>query len=194
MSIRISLRLNSFLEERHRMKNRILDEISGEDALEILKILANGNNDVALAIEREAKKILKRIDIEEISEEVYSVLDGIEVEELWDRSGPRSYGYSAPEDMSIEMMEEKLSPYNEQIEKYFKLEMMKEADLYCKGVLKGLYRYAKESMSEFKEYVIDMTRMCFGSLLSEYNEKINNEKAIEEMKFFLKKECSEWEK
>ena len=88
------------------MKNKILDSISAEDALIILNRLAKRDNNVAQLIEEEAKCLLKGIDLEEICEDVYWALDNIEVEELWDRSGPNRYGYSSPEDMAFEMIEE----------------------------------------------------------------------------------------
>ena len=70
------------------MKEKILDKISGKEALGILRRLAKKDPAILRQIEMEAEQFLKAVDIEEICEDVFSVLDGIDVEELWDRSGP----------------------------------------------------------------------------------------------------------
>jgi len=176
------------------MKNKILDKISGEEALTILRQLAKNDPKIGKQIEKEAEKLLKKVDLEEICEDVYSVLDGIGVEELWDRSGARRYGYSSPEEMAVEMMEEELEPYNKEVVKYLELGMAKEAKLYCMGVLKGIYQYEQESKSEFKDWAADVSGECFGYLLEEWKKRINNKDDLIEMDKFLEKECSKWAK
>ena len=74
------------------MKDNMIDRISPEQALEILRRLARNDPKITKQIENEAEELLKEIDAEEICEYVYSVLDGIDVQELWDRSGPSRYG------------------------------------------------------------------------------------------------------
>lgn len=133
------------------MKNKILDKVSGEEALIILRKIAANDPQIANQIEEEAERLLKRIHLEDVCEDIYSALDGIDVEELFDRSGASRYGYSAPEDMAVEMMEDELEPYNEQVVNYPELGMDKEAKHYCMGVLKGIYKYEQESKSEFKK-------------------------------------------
>lgn len=176
------------------MKNKILDKISGEEALTILRQLAKNDPKIGKQIEKEAEKLLKKIDLEEICEDVYSVLDGIDVEELWDRSGASRYGYSSPEEMAVEMMEEELEPYNKEVVKYLELGMAKEAKLYCMGVLKGIYQYEQESKSEFKDWAADVAGECFGYLLEEWKKRINNKDDLIETDKFLEKECSKWAK
>lgn len=176
------------------MKNKILDKISAEEALEILRRLAEKDTNIAQQIEKEAEQLLKKIDLEEICEEVLSVLDGIDVHELWDRSGPKTDGYSSPEEMAVEMMEEELDPYNKQVIKYLELAMVKEAKLFCMGILKGIYRYVQESKSEFKDWAVDVPEECFGYLLEEWKKRAKNKNDINEMSKFLEKECNNWAK
>lgn len=174
------------------MIDEILNTISPEEALEILRCLAKKDSDIARKIEKEALKLLKTIDLEEICEVVFSVLDGIDVHELWDRSGPRTDGYSSPDEMAVEMMEEELDPYNKQVIKYLELGMAKEAKLFCMGVLKGIYRYVQESKSEFKDWAIDIPGECFGYLLKEWKKGTRNKDDLNDMNKFLEKECSSW--
>ncbi|MEW6418658.1 MAG: hypothetical protein AB1480_11120 [Nitrospirota bacterium] len=174
------------------MKNKILNKISGEEALEILIRLAEKDPKIAKQIKKEAEQILKRIDIEEICKDVFLALDGIDVKELWVRSGPSRYGYSSPEDMAVEMMEEEMEPFNKEVIKYLELGMAKEAKLYCMGVLKGIYQYVQESKSEFKDWAKGVPEECFGYLLREWKKRTKNRNDLNEMNKFLEKECSNW--
>ena len=64
------------------MKGNKMDRVSPEQALEILRRLARSDPRIKKRIEKEAEEILKDIDVEGICEEVYSALDGIDVEEF----------------------------------------------------------------------------------------------------------------
>ncbi|MFZ2658640.1 MAG: hypothetical protein WAX69_27150 [Victivallales bacterium] len=170
------------------MKNNLIDGMSPEQALKILKRLARSSPKIKKQIEIEAKKNLKEIDIEAICDDVYLALDGIDVEEFWDRSGSTRHGYSAPEDMAVEMIEEELMPYNEEVIRLFEMGMTREAKLYCMGVLKGIYRYNQESKSEFKDWAEDVPGECFGYLLGAWRERTTDEDDIREMDEFIEKE------
>ena len=88
------------------MKTQLIEKISGDEALKILRRLAENDPKISEQIEKLAEQILKEVDVEGICDEVYFVLDQIQVEELWDRAGPKRDGYTSPEDMAVEMMEE----------------------------------------------------------------------------------------
>ena len=175
------------------MKTKLIEEISGYEALKILRRIAEKDPKISEQIERVAAQILKEIDIEGICEEVYFVLDQIQVEELWDRAGPKRDGYTSPAEMAVEMMAEVLEPYNEGVVRYLKLGMNQEAKLYCMGVLKGIYQFDQESKSEFKGWAVDYAGECFEYLLKKWQHETNNKDALIEMKQFLKKECPKFQ-
>ena len=175
------------------MKRKI-DKISPEQAMEILRRLARSDPEIGKRIEKVAEEMLKDIDSEAICEDVYLVLDGIDVLELWDRSGSSRYGYSAPEDMAVEMMEEELAPFNREVLRYLEMGMAKEAKLYCMGVLKGIYRYEQESKSEFKDWAVDIPGECFAHTLREWKKKSGDRNDRREMDEFIKRECGKWAK
>ena len=173
------------------MKN-LLDKISPDKALEVLKQLAKVDKTIEQKIIEITDNIIRDVDIDDICEEVFFALDGIDVHDLWDRSGSTSNGYTSPEDMAVEMMEEELDSFNNEVIRLCELNMQKEAKLYCMGVLKGIYKYAHESKSEFKDWAIDVPGECFGYLLDEWKKRSKNNTEIKEMNSFLKKECSRW--
>ncbi len=172
--------------------SNLIDKISPNEALKILKQLAKADKNIRIKIIEIADIIIRDFDIEEICDDVFLVLNGMDVEELWDRSGSSRFGYVSPEDMAVEMMEEELEPYNQEVIRLCELKMQKEAKLYCMGVLKGIYKYDQESESDFKDRAADVPVECYSYLLDDWKKRSTSNKDIEEMNSFLKKECSRW--
>lgn len=172
----------------------ILNKISPNEALEILRQLAKNDKEIEERISKIAEDIIKDVDIETICEDAFFVLDGIDVHELWDRSGSTSEGYISPEEMASEMVEEEFESFNQEVIRLSELNMPEEAKRACMGVLKGIYKYSRESKSEFKDWAVDVPRECFGNLLAEWKKRSNNKASIREMDDFLEKECSSWVK
>ena len=118
------------------MKDDIFNKITPEEALGILKHIAKTDNKIKRKIIDLAEDLFRDVNIEEICENVFYALDGIDVHELWDRAGPRSDGYTSPEDMAVEMFEEALEPFNQELFRLFDLNLRQEANLYCMGFFK----------------------------------------------------------
>lgn len=169
------------------MKNEknedIIDSISPEDALSILKITAKKNP--SLNIEKIIKEHLKKVSIEEVAESVFNDLDILEVEDLWDSSGRTEYGYVEPVERADEMIEEVLEPYFEGLEKYIKLSMFSEAKSYCKGILKGVYKFDKEAHSEFSEWATDIADNFIPIIFDKWKEICKNKSDINDVKEYI---------
>lgn len=174
------------------MKEDVFNKITPKEALKILKHLAKTDNKIKRKIIELAENLIKSVDIEKICEDVYYALDVIDVHELWDRAGPRSDGYISPEDMAVEMFEETVEPFSQELFRLFELNMRQEAKLYCMGILKGIYQYEEDSGSEFKSWATDVPGECFGYLLSEWKKRCTNKKDMKEMNELLRKECHRW--
>ena len=174
-----------------KRKMNILKQITADDALAILRILAE-DKDVGKRIEEIAKESLSKVDLEEIASEVYSELDSLEVEEVQDQSGSTRYGYVDPGDKACEMFEDALESFIEELKKYKKLSMNKEAKTCCMGILKGIYQFEKESTSEFKDWAVDVPGECFGQVLDEWKKGQKDAKDIAEIEDFIKKNFPDW--
>ncbi len=148
------------------MKDDIINKISPREALVILRSLAKSDKEIKNTIIEFAEDLFGDIDVEEIGEDVFYALDGIDVHDLWDSSGAKVDGYISPEDMAFEMVEEQLQTYYQELFRLCELKMAQEAMQYCMGVLKGIYRYVNESESEFKDWATDIPEECFGYLIT----------------------------
>lgn len=143
-------------------------------------------------IEQIAKRHLSVLDVDELTDQVYYDLEAIDVEEVWDRSGQKRHGYIDPGDMAFQMFEEALEPHLERLRKSQKLGMAEDAENYCIGILNGIYRFAKESTSEYKNWAMDAPGEYFDIALNEWKESVRSKKKIKEMKEYLVKTFPDW--
>ena len=100
-----------------RDPQEIIRQFSRQDALGILKSLAQEDEGIAARIVEIATVRLSQVDPEEVGLALYEDLELLEVEEVWDRAGPSRHGYVEPYEVAEEMMDEVLKPYLEELGK-----------------------------------------------------------------------------
>jgi hypothetical protein len=135
--------------------HEIIDQLSPEDAVVVLKTLARDDERLAARIAELAMAHLDAVDQEEVALEVYEELDLLKVEEVWDRAGSTRHGYVEPGEAADEMIDEIAKPYLEELKKLQALGMSTQANRMCMGLLLGLYKFEHESTSEFKDWAGD---------------------------------------
>jgi hypothetical protein len=174
--------------------NDLLSRLTGEQALDVLQRLAQEKGTVATAFLTEAKRVLATVDVEEVADEVFGQLDMIDVQDCWDRAGSHRDGYTAPDEAAVQMLEEELQPFVDQVERYRSLGMAKQEQAYCMGVILGTYRYENESKSEFKDWCTDIPIECAGGLLNDWRKRNRNAAAAGAMDEFIRQRCPDWAK
>lgn len=106
------------------MKDDIFNKISPSEALEILKQIAKTDKKLKKRIVELAEDLFRNVDVEAVCNDVFDALDGIDVQELWDRSGPKTNGYTSPGEMAGELFEEALEPFLQKLYRLFDLKIM----------------------------------------------------------------------
>ena len=172
----------------------VIEKLTPQQALEILKRLSQNEGKIGEAVRAEARTLLQAVDLDETADEVFFVLDSIDVEDCWDRSGSSRYGYTEPSEAAVELVEEELQPFYDQAARFRELNMPEQEMTYCMGVILGIYRYEHESKSEFREWAEDIPIECAGYLLTIWRER--NPKAVdaeaEAMDEFIRQRCPKW--
>jgi hypothetical protein len=135
--------------------HKVIDQLSSNDALAILKALAREDEALAARIAEIAIARLREIDPEDVAFDLYEELNALEVEEVWDRAGSTRHGYVDTPEAASEMIQEVIDHYFEELKKYQALGMQSQADAMCRGLLLGLYKFEHESTSEFKGWATD---------------------------------------
>ena len=139
-----------------------------------------------------AENLFRDVNVNEVCEDVFFALDGIDVHELWDRAGSSTNGYTSPEDMAVEMFEEALEPFLQEMYRLLDLKMHQEAMLYCMGIAKGIYQYEEDSTSEFKDWAADVPGESYSYILNEWKKRGVDVKDKKEMRAFISDECPNW--
>ena len=138
--------------------------------------------------------VLTEISWRETAEEVFDVLDSIAVEDCWSRSGGSRDSYTSPDEAAVEIVEEELQPFFDQVGRYHELGMPEQEAVYCMGVIFGIYRYEREAKSEFREWCEDIPVECAGFLLEEWRTRNREMASVGAMDEFIDEHCPEWAK
>ena len=176
------------------MKNprEIIDQLSPNDALAILKALARDDEALAARIAEVATAHLSEVDPEDVAIVLYSELDALAVEEVWDRAGPTRHGYVDPGEAADQMVEEIIEPYLEELKKYQALGMNAEANRMCMGLLLGLYRFDDESTSEFKDWAPDAPSVFAEEVVTVWKDGAPSRAALKALRTFVEEELGRW--
>jgi hypothetical protein len=173
-------------------KPRIFESISGNDALAILKVLADRDDGVTQEIEAIARELFSHVTIDDVAANVQMELESLDVEYVWDRAGSKRGGYVDPGDAGWEMFEEALKPFQDEELKYRKLSMQKEAELTCLGILKGIYDFHEESSTEYKQWAVDAPGEYFAMILGDWKRLFKGRLPFQRMRGFLETHCPDW--
>lgn len=144
-----------------RGKTVSASDLSDLEASRVLRRLWRRGGELRETIRQEIERTLRQVDPDTVAGDVQTDLELLSVEDLWDRSGGTRHGYVDPTEEATVMVEEALQPWVEEMERYFKLGWYEEALYCCVGILEGIYRYATESASEFKECAPDEASFAF---------------------------------
>ncbi len=170
----------------------LIKELTPEQALEVVMRLSDKGGAIRDAVLAEAGNVLSEIDLDEIADEVFLVLDSIDVQDCWDRAGSSHEGYTSPDEAAAELIDEQLQPFFDRAGRCHVLGMTEEEATYCRGVILGIYRYEHESKSEFRQWAVDNPVECAGALLTNWRERGQDSISVAAMDEFIGHRCPNW--
>lgn len=170
----------------------VIKKLTPEQALELVMRLSDKGDAIRDAVLAEARKLLSAIDLHKIADDVFFVLDSVDVQDCWDRAGNSRDGYTSPDEAAVELIDEELQPFFDQAGRYHELGMTAEEATYCRGVILGIYRYMHESKSEFREWAVDIPIDCAGALLTRWRERGQDSNSVAAMDEFIRVRCPNW--
>ncbi len=172
----------------------VISQLTPEQALKIVERLGRKGGKLREAVLAETMNVLTEIDLDETADEVVTILESIDVQDCWDRSGNSRDGYTSPDEAATEIIEEELRPFFDQVGRYHKMGLPEQEAAYCMGVILGIYRYERESKSEFKQWSEDIPAEYGGFLLDKWRERNPDGARINAMHEFIRARCPEWAK
>jgi hypothetical protein len=172
--------------------SKLLESLSGSDALSILKILADRDERLAGEIYAVAGELLGEVNVAEVAASVKDELESLDVDDIFDKSGARRDGYVDPGEAAFQMFEEALAPFLLDVERYRTLGRPEEASAYCLGILKGIYGFDKDSSTQYKEWAVDAPEEYFGQVVDAWERIYHGRPAPLKMENLVKEHCPDY--
>jgi len=173
--------------------HEIIDQLPPTVALSILRSLADSDEGLAARIVEMALSHISGVDPEEIAAFLYDELNALEVEEVWDRAGPKRDGYVDPGEAADLMIDEVLEPFLKDLRRYQKLGLKAEANHLCMGLLWGFYQFEHESESEFKDWARDAPANFAWAVVDAWKEGSPDRADVAEVRAFVEDELGGWQ-
>lgn len=171
-----------------KQDQKFLSTLTDDQAQRVLTHLLQENQELIPAAATIAREILSGIDEDEISERVCDALSELDVQDLWQESGKTRYGYVDPYEHSYEMMEEKIEPFLDEMERSFDREMVDDALACCRGIIKGICVYMSEEAGDFADWAMDSDDGLTYDVIERWKTKNNNPDTVAELESW-RKEC-----
>lgn len=172
----------------------ILDALTGDQALQLLRKLCAHDDTIRARVVAGAQEVLNAHCWEDTANDVRFDLESLSVEEIWDRAGAHRMGYTTPDEAACELVEEAVQPYVDEALRYQAAGLQEAAAQTRMGVLKGLYDFGHGAASEFKINAPDVAAGCFQGILEEWLRSKPGDDEQRAMEAFLSKECLDWVK
>lgn len=170
----------------------VIGKLTSEQALEIVERLCRKSGSVRDAVVAEAINLLTEFSLEAVAEEVFDALDLIDVQDCFDPARSSRDGSASPDEAAVDIIEEELQPFFDQVERYHELAMGEQETTYCMAVILGIYRFAHESKSEFKRLTDDAPGEFAYNLLEDWRARKPPQATIEAMGAFVREHCPKW--
>ena len=172
----------------------VINQLSPQDALAVLKTLADSDASLARRIAEIATEYLSQVDADNVTEEVYFSLESLQVEDVWDKAGSTRDGYVEPYEVVNEMIDGVMTAYFDELVRYQKLKMGDESMSFCKGLLLGLYKFEYKCKTEFREWAPDYASSYAEEVLGKWQTKCVSQEALDEMNAFIQKQLPKWQR
>lgn len=179
-------------DTKSKNASEIMDHLIPEQGLQILQQLAVEDKSLAKKVCDRALELLGDVDTDDLSAEVQSHLELLDVEDVWAQSGSTRDGYVDSGEAAYQMFENQIEPFNAQMKKFMELGMRDWAKRQCMGLLKGIWLFHEDSCTEFQDWAVDAPGEYFDSILSEWWKMSRNKTELKDVLAFVKTQCPEW--
>ena len=171
---------------------KIIDALSPEDALIILRQLARQDENLAAEIAALAVNRLSDVDIDGIADALRFELEGLTPEDVWERAGETRYGYVETNEAAYQIIEELLEPYLTELHQCQTAGLYLEAEQMCAGLLFGFYQFEFEVENKFKDWATDAPLEFAWSVLRRWQKNTPVTEDNSPLHNFIKEELPSW--
>jgi hypothetical protein len=152
---------------RSEMK-KFIQSLNVDESVRVLRELLDSDPALMKKAYETAMRIVGAVDVDMIMDRVFNRLDMLDLDDLNSRAGRTRYGYVEPSDAAWELFEEALDPFIDEMKKNQKRALPATAKAHCIGIIRGLWRYDEESISDFAGWVEDAPGEYVDTVIEEW--------------------------
>lgn len=131
--------------KKERARRALVDSLDGVEAKRLLAALLDVHPELLSEVAGLAEAELGAVTAEDVAEDVAFALEGLSVEDIWERAGTQPDGsYMEPVEAAWEVVGEPVAPFLTDLTRRIELGRREEATALCQGILLGLYRSSQE--------------------------------------------------
>ncbi len=132
-----------------------LDRLTGDEAATVLRLLWEERPELRKEVERLAKSVLGGVSVEDVADVVEDAVRSLDLDDLNSRAGRHRNGYVEPSQAAVDLVEEAVMPFIEDIKRRAEAVQQAAALNTCVGVVLGLYRLRNSDRDPFLGWAAD---------------------------------------
>lgn len=117
----------------------ILERLAPEEGNAILRLLLEEHPELRTEAEQLATDVIGA-STEEVADNLYQRLIGVDLDALNERAGAHSWGYVEPSEAGWELLGEEVDDFVSDMKRKAELGLVSAAETVCVGIVEGLYR------------------------------------------------------
>jgi hypothetical protein len=143
----------------------LLERLKPGEAAAVLRRLLEAHPDLASEAEEMARSLLHQRTCKDVAAEIEDAIRALDYEDLNARAGGHEWGYVEPSEAAVEILEETLEPFVEDMKRHLELGLEAEALEICKGLVLGCYRLSERAGGDVLGWAPDFPGEAAGNAL-----------------------------
>ena len=143
----------------------LLERVKPDEAAAVLRRLLAVHPDLSSEAEEIARSLLHEVNYEEVAAEIEDEIRALDYEDLNARAGSHEWGYVEPSEAAVEILEETVEPFLEDLKRHLELGLEAEALEICKGLVLGCYRLSEREGGDVLGWAPDFPGEAAGNAL-----------------------------
>ena len=182
-------------ESRAADSPNLLDKLESHEAAAVLSGLLARHAELRPEAEAIARSVLGEVSMLTVADEIEDALLQFDYDDLNSRAGSHSWGYVAPDEAAVELLEEAIEPFITQMKRHLEMGLETEALEVCQGILLGLYQVrdgaGNDILGEAPEFPDESAAHVVGLWTGKDGVKPGRRRTIPQE--FVRQQLPEWE-
>ncbi|HSB67981.1 MAG TPA: hypothetical protein VLT62_01425 [Candidatus Methylomirabilis sp.] len=143
----------------------VLDRLTEDEAATVLRLLLEKRPELRKDVEAAAELVLGGVSAEEVADAVEDAVGSLDLDDLSSRAGRHRHGYVDPSQAAVDLVEEAVMPFIEDIKRRAEAGQVPAAMNTCLGVVLGLYRLRDKDGDEFLGWAVESPDVMAGEAI-----------------------------